>query len=73
MVKDPEEARAYQKCEAETCHSAAEHAASAEVRRAYLELEQGWLQLMGGTAEEAPPKPEKSDHHRRIRRPRPRR
>jgi len=54
MTKNTEDKNEYRKVQADACHSAAGSSSSAEVRRAFLELEQGWLQLMGGAPEEAP-------------------
>lgn len=46
-MKDPEEKNEYRHKQAVECHSAAAASKSTEVRRAFLELEQGWLQLLG--------------------------
>ncbi|MBR1041065.1 hypothetical protein JQ593_18395 [Bradyrhizobium viridifuturi] len=52
MTKNTEDKNEYRKVQADACHSAAGSSSSAEVRRAFLELEQGWLQLMGIAPEE---------------------
>ncbi len=54
MTKNTEDKNEYRKVQADACHSAAGSSSSAEVRRAFLELEQGWLQLMGVAPEETP-------------------
>lgn len=54
MTKNTEDKNEYRKVQADACHSAAGSSSSAEVRRAFLELEQGWLQLMGIAPEETP-------------------
>lgn len=54
MTKNTEDKNEYRKVQADACHSAAGSSSSAEVRRAFLELEQGWLQLMGIAPEESP-------------------
>jgi len=54
MTKKTEDKNEYRKVQADACHSAAGSSSSAEVRRAFLELEQGWLQLMGIAPEETP-------------------
>lgn len=51
-MKDPEEKNDYRHKQAVACHSAATSSNSPEVRRAFLELEQGWLQLMENAPEE---------------------
>lgn len=52
MTKNTEDKNEYRKVQADACHTAAGSSSSAEVRRAFLELEQGWLQLMGIAPEE---------------------
>jgi hypothetical protein len=51
MMKDPEEKNEYRHKQAAACHSAATASSVAEVRQAFLELEQGWRQLIGAAPE----------------------
>lgn len=52
-MKDAAETKTeYRHKQAAACHSAAASSSSSEVKRAFLELEQGWLQLMGTISEE---------------------
>ncbi len=50
-MKDSEEKNEYRHRQAAACHTAATASGVAEVRQAFLNLEQGWLQLIGAAPE----------------------
>jgi hypothetical protein len=69
-MKDLEEKNEYRHKQAAACHSAATSTSSPEVRRAFLDLEQGWLQLIGNAPEE--PTSGETTQQKPLRAPRPR-
>jgi hypothetical protein len=71
-MKTLEETNAYCHKQAAACHGAATASSSLEVRRAFLELEQGWLHLVASgpdepTAGEEVAQQNRSHRHRSTR------
>ena len=72
MPKSPDGKNDYRQEQAAVCHHAATSASFPEVRRAFMELEQGWLQLIGSAPDDpAAPAVDQQKHakerHRRRR------